>query len=97
MGGWTVKAAKWIAAGGRNCDLIAGMEYLETCRMCDGEGEYKQTYTAGCGGGYFSMMGPCAWCSGAGIRTINGGKVSHSHLMQIETRRAILKDQADAK
>ena len=71
----------------RNCDLIAGMDYLETCTMCAGEGEYLQTYTAGCGGGYFSMNGRCDYCEATGIRTINGGKVSQSHLAQIAARR----------
>ena len=76
----------------RNCDLIAGMDYLETCTMCAGEGEYLQTYTAGCGGGYFSMKGRCDYCEGTGICTINGGKVSQSHLAQIAARR-IPKDR----
>jgi len=71
----------------RNCDHIEGMDYLETCRMCGGDGEYLQTYTAGCGGGYFSMKGRCDYCEATGIRTINGGKVSQSHLAQIEARR----------
>ena len=86
-----------IAAGGRNCDLIEGMDYLETCRFCGGNGEYDQMYTAGCGGGYFTMKGPCGHCNGAGIKTINGGPVSQSHLAHIETRRrAILEKQHDA-
>lgn len=74
----------------RNCDLIEGMDYLEACRMCGGNGEYNQTYTAGCGQGYFTMKSTCNHCGGTGIRTINGGKVSRSHLNQIETRRATL-------
>lgn len=72
----------------RNCDLIDGMDYLVTCYFCSGNGEYEQTYTAGCGGGYFRMKGICDHCGGAGIRTINGGKVSRSHLAQIDARRA---------
>lgn len=79
----------------RNCELIEGMDYLVPCTMCGGEGEYEQTYTAGCGGGYFQMKGTCDWCAGAGIRTINGGKVSRSHLAQIETRRALTKENSD--
>lgn len=79
----------------RNCDLIEGMDYLETCRMCGGEGSYSQTYTVGCGGGYFSMKGPCSHCSETGIRTINGGQVSRSHLMQIQTRREYSRSKND--
>jgi len=86
-----------IAAGLRNCDLIEGMDYLETCYFCSGNGEYNQTYTAGCGGSYFTMKGRCDHCHGAGIKTINGGPVSQSHLAHIETRRrAILEKQHDA-
>lgn len=38
------------------------------CGMCDGAGEYRQTYTAGCGGGYYSSMGDCEYCGGTGLR-----------------------------
>ena len=86
-----------IAAGLRNCDLIDGMDYLTTCYFCGGDGEYDQTYTAGCGGGYFTMKGLCGHCHGAGIKTINGGPVSRSHLAQIETRRrTLLENHNDA-
>lgn len=71
----------------RNCDLINDMDYLVTCGMCLGDGRYEQTYTAGCGGEYFSMMGDCDRCGGTGIVTVNGGRVSQSHLAQINTRR----------
>lgn len=74
----------------RNCDLIEGMDYLEKCPSCDGNGRYRQTYTAGCGQGYFTMNGPCDRCQETGIITINGGRVSQSHLAQIATRRAAL-------
>lgn len=81
----------------RNCDLIGGMDYLETCQFCAGEGRYNQTYTAGCGQGYFTMKGPCDYCAETGIRTINGGMVSRSHLMQIDTRRqAAIRAAKDA-
>jgi DnaJ-class molecular chaperone len=79
----------------RNCDLIEGMDYLETCRMCAGEGAYNQTYTAGCGQGSFTMKGTCDHCGGTGIRTKHGGKVSRSHLNQIDTRRAALRARSD--
>lgn len=71
----------------RNCDLIEGMDYIKTCTMCGGEGEYPQTYTAGCGGGYFTMNATCHGCDGAGIRKTNNEKVPTSVLLQIEQRR----------
>lgn len=37
-------------------------EYVIDCPLCEGKGEYKQTYTAGCGGGYYQSMGPCEMC-----------------------------------
>lgn len=39
--------------------------YVEVCGICDGKGEYEQTYTAGCGGGYYRSSGPC-WKCGKG-------------------------------
>lgn len=38
------------------------------CSMCDGAGVYEQTYTAGCGMGYYQADGRCGWCQGLGIR-----------------------------
>lgn len=38
-----------------------------TCSRCNGAGEYRQTYTIGCGGGYFSMNGRCDSCEGVGV------------------------------
>jgi len=35
---------------------------VEVCPICRGKGLYMQTYTAGCGGGYFRMEGPCDYC-----------------------------------
>lgn len=37
-------------------------EYVKKCPMCDGAGQYEQTYNAGCGMGYFKSLGPCAMC-----------------------------------
>lgn len=37
-------------------------EYIKICPLCDGAGEYRQTYTAGCGRGYYQSMGPCSMC-----------------------------------
>lgn len=37
-------------------------EYVSTCFWCDGTGETIQTYTSGCGGGYYRSPGPCDVC-----------------------------------
>ncbi len=37
------------------------------CGMCAGRGQYEQTYTAGCGGGYYRSMGDCDECKGYGL------------------------------
>ncbi|CAH1670488.1 MULTISPECIES: hypothetical protein [unclassified Chelatococcus] len=44
----------------------------ELCGWCEGRGRYSQTYNAGCGMGYFSAMGGCERCKGAGL--IQGDK-----------------------
>lgn len=41
-------------------------EYVEVCPVCNGAGEYEQTYTAGCGGGYYRSLGPCECCTEKG-------------------------------
>lgn len=41
-------------------------EYVRVCGVCEGKGEYKQMYTAGCGGGYYHSMGPCDTCQQEG-------------------------------
>jgi len=38
------------------------------CGVCDGRGSYEQTYTAGCGGGYYRSTGPCNFCGSTGLR-----------------------------
>ena len=38
-------------------------EYVEKCVWCHGKGEYKQVFTVGCGGGYYSSMGRCEHCT----------------------------------
>jgi hypothetical protein len=43
-------------------------EYVEICALCDGAGIYEQTYSAGCGMGYYRANGECEWCKGLGIR-----------------------------
>ena len=70
-------------------------EYLELCPVCNGKGEYRQMYTAGCGGGYFKMMGPCNTCKhssklmeGLGYRMKNGNEVPKSVINQVEVMNA---------
>ena len=66
-------------------------ELVEKCPMCGGKGEYKQTYTAGCGGGYYKSVGPCDFCShpslffkGLGYRMKDGSSVPESVINQIQ-------------
>lgn len=40
---------------------------VEKCGWCAGRGRYEQTYTVGCGGGYYRSMGKCDWCGGLGL------------------------------
>lgn len=47
-------------------------EYIRACDMCHGTGEYEQTYTAGCGGGYYRSMGPCEYCMEEGRYSYKG-------------------------
>ena len=46
---------------------IEGMEYVRLCNVCEGEGSYDQQYTAGCGGGYYTMRGKCDYCGATGL------------------------------
>lgn len=41
--------------------------YADVCGLCDGLGEYKQRFTAGCGGGTFLSIGGCPMCDGTGL------------------------------
>lgn len=47
-------------------------EYVEPCWACDGAGEREQSYTAGCGMGYYRTTGPCDHCRPRGSRHYNG-------------------------
>jgi hypothetical protein len=47
-------------------------EYVIPCGWCNGRGEYEQTYTAGCGGGYYRSLGPCDHCRQEGKSSYNG-------------------------
>lgn len=68
--------------------LMRGLERLpaaflaELCGVCDGAGKYEQTYTAGCGGGYFRSIGPCDYCRGFGL-TMNGNPAPLSVVNQV--------------
>jgi hypothetical protein len=42
------------------------------CPICEGLGNYRQSYTAGCGGGYYRSTGPCDYCGKTGL--LQGGK-----------------------
>jgi hypothetical protein len=37
------------------------------CGVCNGEGEYEQTFTHGCGGGYYRAMSGCDHCDDTGL------------------------------
>ena len=67
-------------------------EYVEICSWCSGTGQTRQTYTAGCGGGYYRANGPCERCSApgqyAGIGLVfksTGAPVGASVVEQIKT------------
>ena len=66
-------------------------ELVEVCPICNGAGEYRQTYTAGCGMGTYRALGPCDYCKhpskfmkGLGYRMKDGGEVPLSVINQIE-------------
>jgi hypothetical protein len=44
----------------------------ELCHGCGGEGQRRQMFTAGCGGGYFHSMAGCDICDGTGV--MQGGR-----------------------
>lgn len=68
-------------------DLERGLAVLpgflaEICYTCGGTGMYEQTYTAGCGMGYYRSMGRCERCKG--ILLLQDGKpASRSVINQI--------------
>jgi len=37
-------------------------DFVEICLVCEGKGEYTQTYNAGCGMGLYKSTGPCDFC-----------------------------------
>ena len=42
-------------------------KYVQLCPICDGRGEYQQSYNAGCGGGMYRSTGPCDYCKIDGL------------------------------
>ena len=64
----------YFTAGKEHKDKIhAGMRCMPAnfnariCGACDGEGQYEQMYTNGCGMGYSNWMGKCEFCKGLGL------------------------------
>lgn len=67
----------WSIAYGREAEHAAalriGLDRLgpgfaaRVCGVCAGEGRCVQTFTAGCGGGYFQTNAGCDWCDGTGL------------------------------
>jgi hypothetical protein len=52
--------------------LEKGLSFLPNllariCPVCNGHGEYEQTYNAGCGMGLYQVTGPCSYCEGGGL------------------------------
>ena len=37
------------------------------CEMCQGEGQRREMFNAGCGGGYFRSMTGCDYCGATGL------------------------------
>jgi hypothetical protein len=70
-------SAAWSIAYGREAEHAAelkrGLECLPVdflaslCWSCGGEGRREQTFTAGCGGGYFRSNSGCGYCDGTGL------------------------------
>ena len=49
-------------------------EDVKVCWCCKGKGEYRQTYTAGCGMGSYSALGDCEYCKRTGYLYKSTGK-----------------------
>jgi hypothetical protein len=67
----------------RQWDRYRLPEYVHKCSWCDGAGQYRQTYTVGCGGGSYRTMGSCDNCDGIGLVYFDGGPVPPSVIDQI--------------
>jgi len=51
----------------RGLALMPSGFIAEICSLCEGEGQYMQSYTNGCGGGYSRMRGGCDFCNSTGL------------------------------
>jgi DnaJ-class molecular chaperone len=70
-------SSAWSIAYGREAEhavrLKQGLAALprgfvaEICWACHGRGEREQTFTAGCGGGYYKIHAGCDYCDGTGL------------------------------
>lgn len=48
--------------------LVLGDNFIgEICWACKGKTRRDQTYTAGCGGGYYTSSGDCEYCDKTGL------------------------------
>lgn len=53
--------------------MLQGPDFAATiCSICQGRGKRMQTYTAGCGGGYYRSTGDCEYCGCTGLVQPNG-------------------------
>ncbi len=68
------------------------------CYFCDGQGSYEQTYTAGCGGGYFRMRGRCDHCEGVGLmQGRERAPASVVNQVQLAAARAALQKEEEGR
>ena len=66
---------------------------VEPCHGCGGEGRREQTYTVGCGGGYYRSKGRCDYCDGWRYVYKDTGKhVSESVLSQISSMNKLTEE-----
>ena len=78
--------------------LVRGLECLPAnfiaavCDICKGHGEYKQTYTAGCGMGSYRSTGGCDYCDGTGL--LQGSKPAPDSVRNQVIEAAINKAEA---
>lgn len=79
--------------------LKRGLEKLgpgfraEVCYFCSGEGAYEQTYTIGCGAGYYRSLGRCDHCEGEGL-VIGNRAAPRSVIAQVMTAAGFDKPNA---
>jgi DnaJ-class molecular chaperone len=59
-------------------------DLVRVCKVCNGDGQYEQTYNAGCGFGLYRSMGRCDFCRGQGYVYLNGEPIPISVTNQIK-------------